>query len=229
MKRFILKMNSIKRLATQLAMPLLGTLLAVSGCSTSNPSPNHFAAPPPASKYSKGLNNAPAPAKTEPIILRDGDVLHVSFPSSPSLDTTQQIRRDGKIVLPLVGEVEAAGKSPEDLQKDLIKLYQPQVATKQVIVTVQSSTYPIFVTGAVLRPGKIEADRPMTVLEAVMEAGGFDYTKANLKAVSIIRQDKNGTKKFTVNLKKMMKGSEGTPFYLKPSDIIFVPDRFTWY
>lgn len=156
-------------------------------------------------------------------------MVNVFFPGSTSLDTTQQIRRDGKVVLPLVGEVTAAGKTPADLQAELIKLYAPQVATKQVVVTVQSSAFPVFVTGAVLRPGKVMSDRPITALDAVMEAGGFDYTKADLKTVVVIRQEKSGTTKFTLNLKSAMAGAPGKPFYLKPSDIIYVPEKFTWF
>ncbi len=93
----------------------------------------------------------------------------------------------------------------------------------------QSYTFPIYVTGAVLKPGTVEADHPMTALEAIMASGGFDDTTANRKAVVIIRQGKDGTTKFTVNLKKMMNGAQEKPFYLKPSDMIYVPERFTWF
>jgi polysaccharide biosynthesis/export protein len=167
--------------------------------------------------------------QSEPLTLREGDALSISFPSSPSLDTTQPIRTDGKIVLPLVGEVIAAGKTPEELQNELLKLYQPQVAVKQVIVTVQASTIPVYVTGAVLRPGPVTVNHPISALDAVMEAGGFDYTKANVRAVVVVRQEKDRTIKYKLNLKKVLAGSEGKPFYLKPYDIVYVPERFTWF
>jgi protein involved in polysaccharide export with SLBB domain len=108
-------------------------------------------------------------------------------------------------------------------------LYGPQIETKQVVVTVQSSTFPVFVTGAVLRPGKVLSDHPLSALEAIMEAGGFDYSKANLKAVVVVRQEQNHTTKFMVNLKAAMQGGEAKPFYLKPSDIVYVPEKFTWF
>jgi protein involved in polysaccharide export with SLBB domain len=82
----------------------------------------------------------------------------------------------------------------------------PQLSSKEVTVEVQSSSIPVYVTGAVLRPGKITSDHPITALEAIMEAGGFDYTKANLKAVVIIRQEGNQTKKYNLNLKLEMEG-----------------------
>jgi len=81
----------------------------------------------------------------------------------------------------------------------------------------------------VLRPGKILSDRPITVLEAIMEAGGFDYSKANLKSVRIVRHEGNEVRNFKVNLKLPLEGKRSEPFYLKPSDIVFVPERFTWF
>jgi polysaccharide export outer membrane protein len=168
-------------------------------------------------------------APPEIIALREGDVLKISFPGSPTLDTTQQIRRDGKITLPLVGEVQAAGMSAKALQEDLVKLYAPQLTSKEVTVTVASSTFPVFVTGSVIRPGKIVSDHPITALDAIMEAGGFDYTKANLKAVKVIRHEKGLVENYTLNLKLVLEGKENKSFYLQPSDIVFVPERFSWF
>jgi polysaccharide export outer membrane protein len=119
--------------------------------------------------------------------------------------------------------------TPAQLQDELIKLYAPLVATKQIIVTIQSSTYTVYVSGAVLRPGPVKSDRPITVLDAIMEAGGFDTSKANLKAVVVVRQDPEGTTKFKLNLNEAMKGAKQKPFILQSSDIVFVPEKFTWF
>jgi polysaccharide export outer membrane protein len=166
---------------------------------------------------------------TEIITLREGDVLKISFPGSANLNTTQPIRRDGMISMPLVGEVKAAGKNPAELEKDLMDLYSTQLVSKQVTVEVQSSLFPVYVTGSVLHPGRIMSDHPITALEAVMEAGGFDYAKANMKGVEVIRQEGDHSRKFTLNLKLAMEGKTGEPFYLKPADIIYVPEKFTWF
>src|ERR1700679_1796920 len=140
---------------------------------------------------------------------------------------TQQIRRDGKISLQLVGDVQASGLTPEELQDSLIKLYAPQIASKEITVSVESSTFPVFVTGAVVRPGKVLSDHPMTALEAVMEAGGFDYETANMRSVKIIRNENGVMKHYTVNLKRVLDGDKDeVPFYLKPQDIIYVSERF---
>lgn len=181
--------------------------LTFAGCATP--------APPPAVAM-------PAPA----ITLREGDIIKISFPGSANLDTTQQIRRDGKINLQLVGEVDAAGLTPDDLQKKLIDLYAPQISSKEVTVSLQSSTYPVFVNGEVAHPGKVQADHPMTALEAVMEAGGFNPDTANMKAVKVNRIEDGKYKSYSLNLKDILDGKTSSPFYLKPNDIVYVPERF---
>lgn len=226
MRNYLLR-NSLLAplLKTPFLLPLLGLLLVVGGCESDQfdetVSPSQTAAP--------HIAESAKPAPPSPMTLREGDIVNISFPGSATLDTSQQIRTDGKIVLPLVGEVTAAGRTPEELQDDLLKRYAPQVATKQVIVTVQSSTIPVYVTGAVLRPGPVTVDHPISALDAIMEAGGFDYTKANVRAVVVVRQEKNRTVRYQLNLKKALAGTQGAPFYLKPYDIVYVPERFTWF
>jgi polysaccharide export outer membrane protein len=216
-KKFIAKLNGgngrFVRWLKQLA-PGLVVLALSAGCQTQPPLP-------PAAMH--GTN------ATEIITLREGDVLKISFPDSANLNTTQQIRRDGMISMPLVGEVKAVGKTPTELEKDLIDLYSTQLLSKQVTVEVQSSSFPVYVSGSVLRPGKVMSDHPITALEAVMEAGGYDYTKANLKRVTIIRHEGNSTRNYIVNLKRVVDGKSSESFYLKPGDIVIVPERFSWY
>lgn len=165
--------------------------------------------------------------QTEALILREGDVVKISFPGAQNLDAVQTIRRDGKLSLALIGEVQAAGLKPTELQAELVRLYAPQLVTKEIIVSVVTANFSTFVSGAVLRPGKVTTDHPITVLEAIMEAGGPDFAKANLRSVTVIRKDDNGrTENFTVNVKSMMDGQTKEPFFLKPSDIVIVPERF---
>jgi polysaccharide export outer membrane protein len=166
-------------------------------------------------------------AHSETIVLREGDVLKITFPGSPNLDTTQPIRRDGKLNLPLIGEVEASGETPVQLQDKLVQAYASQISTKEVIVQVQSSTFPVFVTGSVIHPGKVMSDHPMTALDAVMEAGGFNYDTANMRAVRIVRNVNGVMQHFTVDLKAVLQGNDTKPFYLEPNDIVFVPERFS--
>lgn len=177
----------------------------------------------------KFKKNPPEKMESEPVSLREGDVIRITFPGAPNLNTTAAIRRDGKITLELVGEVTAAGFTPKDLQKELVRLYSDQLIDKEVYVTIESSSFPVFVTGAILHPGKVLSNRPLSALEAIMEAGGFDYTRANLKAVQVIREVDGQMRHYTINLKQVLAGEESKPFYLKPSDIVYVPERFTWF
>jgi polysaccharide export outer membrane protein len=197
--------------ATFSALVLAAGLLTFTGCETSQPAPTAEV------------------SHSEPLILREGDVLKVSFPGSPNLDTTQQIRRDGKIALQLVGEVDAVGVTPAVLETNISNAYGDQLSSKQVTVVVVSSSIPVFVTGAVLRPEKVMSDHPITALEAVMEAGGPDYAKANMKDVRVIRYENGREHNYVLNLKAAMDGEKEEPFYLKPSDIIYVPERFQMF
>jgi polysaccharide biosynthesis/export protein len=162
-------------------------------------------------------------------MLREGDVLKISFPRTATLDTTQQIRRDGKINLYLIGEVNAANRSPADLEKELLERYAPQLVAKEVRVTVVSSAFAVFVTGAVVHPGKLTPQRSLTAFEAIMEAGGFDSAKADTKAVTVIRNESGQTKRYTLNLKAVLEGKDAEPFYLNAYDVIYVPERFSWF
>ena len=168
------------------------------------------------------------PPHSEKIILREGDVLKITFPGSANLDTTQPIRRDGKLNLPLVGEVDAKGLTPDELQKKLVELYASQITSKEIIVQVQSSAFPVYLTGAVIKPGKIMSDHPITALEAVMEAGGFNYETANLKSVHIDRNENGTMQHFVVNLKDVLVGKSNQSFYLKPGDIVYVPEKISF-
>jgi polysaccharide biosynthesis/export protein len=172
----------------------------------------------------------PAAAREpEPQTLRAGDVVKIAFPRAQTLDTTQQVRRDGKINLYLVGEVDAVNLTPADLEKRLVDLYASQLVSKEVKVTVVSSAFAVFVTGAVVRPGKLTPERSLTAFEAIMEAGGFDTTKANTRAVTVIRHEDGHTKNYTLDLKSVLEGKPSEPFYLKAYDTVYVPERVSWF
>ena len=108
-------------------------------------------------------------------------------------------------------------------------LYAPQLVTKQVVVELMTSSFPVYITGMVVRPGKILSDHPITALEAIMEAGGPDYDKANLKGVVVIRREGNTMKHYTLNLQSVLDGKQSEPFYLEPDDILYLPERLTMF
>jgi polysaccharide biosynthesis/export protein len=207
------------------AMAMAILLLATAGCQTTIDQ----ALDTSNATGSNPTNHLAQPTNSEALILREGDILKISFSGSPNLNTSQQIRRDGKITLELVGEINAVGLTPSDLEKEISKTYGSQLVIKEVSVVVVSSSIPVFVTGAVLSPHKIMSDHPITVLEAVMEAGGPDYAKANLKDVRVIRYVDGREHTYILNLKDVLKGIQMQPFYLKPFDIIYIPERFSMF
>ena len=161
----------------------------------------------------------------KPGILAVGDTVKVAFTSAPELNVTQKIETDGKISLPLVGEVSAAGKSTGQLQQELTQLYKSQLQNSEVIVTLENVAIPVVVSGEVQKPGKIVFERPATVLEAVMEAGGFT-AYGDPKRVSLIRQINGVQHMQMVDLSKVLRGQPSSVMYVSPGDVIYVRPKF---
>jgi polysaccharide biosynthesis/export protein len=211
---------------------------ALVGCKTSqyyDAAPSSPTAPPKQGAARTALDDWATPqtgsdsSQPQETILRQGDTVKVTFPGSPNLDQTEQVRLDGKISMPLVGDVQAAGQTPDQLEQTLVRLYAPQLSSSDVTVAIESSSFPVFVTGCVLAPGRVLSSEPITALEAIMEAGGFDYSRANLRNVHVIRRDNSSSQSYVLNLKSVLDGDEKNDFYLQPNDIIYVPEKFSWF
>jgi polysaccharide export outer membrane protein len=158
-------------------------------------------------------------------MLTEGDIVEITFPGATNLNTREKIRPDGTISLPLAGDLKVAKKTLEDLQKEVSEIYLKHLQNGEVHVSLDSSAVPIYVTGAVLRPGKIVTDRQLTALEAIMEAGGFIQEKANLKKVMVIRQVEGKRVSTAVNLESCVKGGACNDSILQPNDMIYVPEK----
>lgn len=179
-----------------------------------------------------GCASAPIPKEEReagPQTLSPGDTIVINFPAAPNLNVTQQIRRDGLINLATIGEIKAADRTPADLEKELSEKYAGELVSKEIKVTVAASSYAVYVGGAVLRPGKIVPARAITALEAIMEAGGFDTTKANPRKVHVLRYEGEKAKNFTLDLQRALDGKPTEPFYLKTNDIVTVPEKFIFF
>ncbi len=125
--------------------------------------------------------------------------------------------------MPLIGEVSAAGKTLTEFQNELISSYKSQLRNSDVLVTLESRTGQVTVSGAVKRPGKIEFDRPTTVFQAVMQAGGTtEY--GTLKNVRLIRIVNGQQQSQVLDLTGTMKGRSSPIVYVKDGDVIFVPE-----
>lgn len=156
-------------------------------------------------------------------LLQEGDMVSIIFQYSTNFNAIQKITIDGLLNLESVGQVKAAGTTPLALQTELAKLYKPQIKDDVVTVKLIAAASSVYVAGAVFRPGKIPMDRPLTVLEAVVEAGGYDPSRANLSKVTVVRISGGNQRTYHVNLKLVIQGQEDAPFYLRPFDIVNVP------
>jgi polysaccharide biosynthesis/export protein len=168
-------------------------------------------------------------SEPHPLALAEGDVLRLTFPGASDLNTTQRIRPDGMVSFPLIGEVTAAQKTPVELQQELNQLYDRHLQMNEVFLAVESPVFPIYVSGAVLRPGKIAATRRITALEALMEAGGFDPVRANIRKITVIRNENGHQQNYRVDLRRVLQTDSTAPFYLKPNDILYVPEKNVFF
>lgn len=196
-----------RRLATGLlCAAVLVPLGASVGCGDMHP-----AAPVPAEASRSNPNGN----------LAAGDEINVTFSGAPELNTKQKIQPNGKVSLPTVGDVSAAGRTITGLQEQLTAMYQPHLQDPTVVVSLAGAAAGVYVSGEVLRPGKIPLDRPMTALEAVMEAGGF--TKfANPKQVFVVRNQGGKSRRYVLNMNQALYGTESIPFYVRAYDVIYV-------
>lgn len=171
---------------------------------------------PPPSAYGK------PPTPQTPGAIAPGDVVRINFPGAPEMNQLQKVRADGKISLPLLGETTVGGKRLGDVQRELSRRYEGEIKNSEIVVTLEYSAIPVYVSGTVKSPGKVILDRPMTVLEAIMEAGGFgDF--ANTKKVVVIRNINGRHTTHVLNLSPAIKGIPTEAFYLKAYDAIYVP------
>jgi polysaccharide biosynthesis/export protein len=175
------------------------------------------------------ISHAADPTHSETIVLREGDTIRIIFPTAANLNSTSTIRRDGDIALTLIGDVKAAGKTLKEFKADLLALYKDQTDSREMTLELLSSVFPVFVTGAVLSPHKVMSDHPITALEAVMECGGFDMTKANTKSVVVLRWENAHLQSYHLNLRNVLKGKDEKRFYMEPGDILLVKEKFTWF
>lgn len=161
----------------------------------------------------------------KPGILGPGDMVRISFTTAPELNQSEKIESNGRLSLPLVGEVYASGKSTAQLQEELTNLYKSQLQNAEVTVTLESVAIPVVVSGEVQKPGKIVFERPATVLEAIMEAGGFT-AYGDPKTISVIRQISGVQHTQIIDLSQVLRGVPSRVMYVSAGDVIYVRPRF---
>ena len=156
------------------------------------------------------------------VTLVSGDVIKLTFPGAAELTQTQKIRTDGKVNLPLIGEVEASGKTVPTLQNELSQRYKVELKTSTVIVTLEQAVTQVVLSGAIARPGKLVFERPTTIFQAIMEAGGVsDF--GSLRNIHLIRLINGQQQTQVLDLRPVTSGQPTKPYYVRDGDVIFVP------
>ncbi len=172
--------------------------------------------------HSTPLPNEPT-ART-PVKLSPGDVMKFSFPGASELSQSQKIRADGKVSLPLVGEVTAAGKTLVNFQSELAGLYKSQLRNSEVLVTLESGVANVVVSGFVNKPGKLSFDRPTTVFQAIMEAGGVS-PYGSLSNIHLVRTVGGEQRSQILDLRPAMRGNTTQANYVQDGDVIYVAQK----
>ena len=175
----------------------------------------------------------PSPYEETEVRLSPGDELDIRFFYTPELNTVQTIRPDGKIALQLIGEVMAQGMTPNQLKEELLKKYSKHLLQIDVTVIVKSySNRVVYVGGQVNRPGAVPFTPQMTVLEALMLAGGVRIIGATIRSkyrtVMLIRNQDGKWIGVELDLEKVLKGEQSQPYYLRPLDIVYVTESLTY-
>jgi polysaccharide biosynthesis/export protein len=180
-------------------------------------------ATPPAS-----VPNLPAPAAAVPSAadyrLAAGDKLRVEVYKDPQLSQSLQIRPDGKITLPLIGDLTATSLTPLQLRDQIANSLKEYITNPVVtVIVVEASPATVFVMGEVAQPGAVPVKGKMTVLQALAMAGGFKEF-ADVKNIRIQRRTKDDSKVDTIyfNYNEAIKG-RSAPMLLIPGDMVIVP------
>jgi polysaccharide biosynthesis/export protein len=173
--------------------------------------------------------NEPAPAK-EPTsvagpdyVIGADDNLHISVWKEQELTNSLPVRPDGKISMPLLNDVQAAGLTPMQLAASLTEKLKKYLADPRVTVVVtQMNSQRIYVLGEVLHTGAVPLLPNMTVLQALATAGFTQF--ANTKSIYILRTVDGKQQKLPFNYKQVVKGDDmAQNISLKPGDTIVVP------
>jgi len=221
MKRTTLWM---KRLGAPFLCALLSSVLAAQATTSANP-PAQPAAPSTAAPTAAVDPNA-AQGHDNSFVIGNDDVLAINVWKEPDVSRPAiPVRSDGKISLPLVGEVQAAGLTPLKLEQAIAAKLQNFISQPEVTVIVQQiNSQKYNVLGQVGRPGTYVITNSLTVLDAIAIAGGFrDFAKQ--KSIYVLRQNADGTQtRLPFNYKEVVKGKNPEQnVKIQPKDTIVVP------
>ena len=201
----------------QISLAMLALLLAVGGWAQSDGTK-------PSSNADKSPTQArPSSATNSTYVIGPEDTLHVSVWKENDLTATLPVRPDGKISLPLLNDVQAAGLTPMQLADSVTEKLKKYVADPRVNVVVTAmNSQRIYVLAEVLHTGAMPLIPDMTVLQALASAGFSQF--ANTKGIYVLRMENGKQQKLPFNYKQVIKGdSPAQNITLRPGDTIVVP------
>lgn len=152
------------------------------------------------------------------------DVLSISVWNQEALRATMPVRPDGRITVPLLGEIEAAGRTPAEVQAELAIGYEKFVTAPAVsLVITEINSRRVFVLGEVQEPGVFDILTPTTLLQALAMAGSFtEFAKKD--EVVVVRHEGGASQRFVVSVKAITSGKNPADnLLLLPGDTIYVP------
>jgi polysaccharide biosynthesis/export protein len=179
----------------------------------------------PSSQPDAAKAAVPPSASSDEFVIGPGDVLAINVWKETEISKVIPVRSDGRISLPLIGEVQSSGLTPKQLEAEITKRLKDYIADPSVTVVVQEvRSQKINVLGMVARPGSFPITSSLTVLDAIALAGGFrDFAKQ--KSIYVLHQNADGTQsRLTFNYKEVIKGvNVAQNVKLQPRDTVVVP------
>jgi polysaccharide export outer membrane protein len=212
------------RLISRLSLQLVLSLSVLTGLSSAQ---GNAVAPhdPPGSDATAPLPAGGTKVHDDAYVIGNDDKLAISVWKEPDLTKSIPVRSDGKISLPLVGDIQATGRTPLQLEMDISNRLRSYITVPEVTVIVEqinSKKYNIL--GQVGRPGAYALTLTTTIMDAIAAAGGFkDFAKT--KGVYILRQNPDGSQtRLDFNYKEFIKGKDlSKNVKIEPQDTIIVP------
>jgi len=196
--------------ATSRAVALAALLGALSGCAMFG-----TATPPP--------EEARAPGE-EAYVIGIPDLLRVAVWKHPDLSVDAPVRRDGKISVPLLDDVQAAGRTPEELKAAISERLSKFISRPNVtVIVVSPDSQTVTVVGGVAQSGPVPLRRRMGAVEAVAAAGGFSPW-ANKRDIRVIRVVDGEKASYRVDYHGYLQGKADADLVLRPGDVVVVPE-----
>src|SRR5215468_1264908 len=202
-----------------LAIFLLAGTMVTSGWAQANAKAADETKPATADKP----QSEPASVGGPDYVIGANDMLHVSVWKEPDLTQSLPVRPDGKISLPLLNDVVAAGLTPTQLADAITGKLKKFISDPRVTVVVTAmNSQKIYILGEVVKPGSTILQPNMTVLQALASAGFTQF--ANTKGIYLLRNENGKQQKLPVHYRELVKGEQiDQNIVLKPGDTLVVP------